>query len=444
MSPYPSKPKHIVPSGKFAVRQKAKLCLEAYLGTCVGITLCDRRAGVGGLIHLILPAPTGADKPWHPEAYAETGMPLFLQAIYDAGASKDHLEACIAGGALMGPVSKRDLDLDIGGRTTEIVQTVLKNASIPIINAETGGSFGCRLNLDLLTFKSAIEPIALSPSSIKTDFTPPRPEEIDAAILRASPIPQIALKIIRMINYGKYNMTEIGREIKTDQVISAKIIQLCNSAFISSKNISSIDRALVILGEQMLLKLVVSSSVESYFSASSQGYSLCRGGLFQHALRTAMVAEKLARFTGKATPDIAYTAGLLHDIGKVVLDHFLVGIWPFFYRRTQIDGIELCETESEKLGITHTQAGRLLAEQWALPENLRDTIQHHHFPENATVDPNLTHLVYLADLIMSRFQVGHELECLNVEQLAMRLAQLELSTSQLPEIVELIPQEIFE
>jgi HD-like signal output (HDOD) protein len=134
----------------------------------------------------------------------------------------------------------------------------------------------------------------------------------------------------------------------------------------------------------------------------------------------------------------------LHDIGKIVLDQYISSTYPFFYRRTQIDGIELSEAERDKLGITHTEAGGTLAECWQLPESLTDTIKHHHYPERASIEPGLTHLVYLADLLMSRFQVGQELECLNMENLSLRLESVGLSPAQFPIIIDLIPQGVFD
>jgi putative nucleotidyltransferase with HDIG domain len=247
-----------------------------------------------------------------------------------------------------------------------------------------------------------------------------------------------------MINAEDYNMSAVAGEIKKDQVLSAKVIRLCNSAFIGLKHkIDSIDRALIILGEKLLLSLLLTASLELFLSDSGQGYSLCKGGLFQHALGTAIVAEELSRFTGKSSPPIAYTAGLLHDIGKIVLDQFITCAYPLFYRQTQIDGIELCEVENAKLGISHPQAGKLLAENWSLPDRLTDVIQHHHYPEKASVDLELTHLVYLADLLMSRFQVGQVLECLNMEKLPQRLKKVGLEPSQFPAIIELISQRLF-
>jgi len=420
------------------------MSLDACLGTCVGVALSDRKAGVGGLLHLLLPEPTNPQNPWKPEMYATTGSPLFIEDLLEDGADNNHLEACIAGGALVGPVSRQDLDLDIGGRTTAIVEKILKEKEIPVRQAETGGYFSCRLSLDLETFQSSIVPLVIQDFPATDNFKKPTSQEIDRTIRFVRPIPQIALKMTRMINEANYNMSEIAEEIRQDQVLSAKVLRLCNSSFIGLKNrVNSIDRALIILGEALMLQLLLTASLEMFLHDSGQGYSLCKGGLFQHALGTAIVSEELAKFTGKAPPDIAYTGGLLHDLGKIVLDQFIAPAHPFFYRRTQEDGIELCEVENEKLGITHPQAGELLAEQWSLPEKLIDVIRHHHYPEKAAVDSELTHLVYLADVLMSRFQVGQVLESLNMERLSQRLQKVGLQPSQFPTIVELVSQRIF-
>ncbi|MBW2021212.1 MAG: HDOD domain-containing protein [Deltaproteobacteria bacterium] len=438
-------PKQYVAAGSYVVSEAKDEILEAYLGSCLGVTLCDPTANVGGLIHLLLPEPISDEKPWRAESYATIGLPLFIQALCDAGAREKRLKACIAGGALVGPTLGQNLDLDIGGRTTEVVQTILRQKGIPVSKAETGGYFSCRLSLNLRTWKSVIQPIGHHTAPVSPKLRKPTLEEIDRMVHRVRPIPQIAFKILRMIHDSHYRMQDVAKDVRQDQIISARVIKLCNSAFVSPKNkIDSIDRALVILGEKLLLGLVVSASMESYFPESRRGYSLCKGGLYQHALGTARIAQELAKFTGVAPPDIAYTAGLLHDIGKVVLDQYVASAYPFFYRRTQMDGIDLCEAETEKFGITHAEAGERLADRWSLPETLTDTIRHHHNPEQSTVYPELTHLVYLADLLMSRFRAGHELECLNTDALAMRLQKVGLSQSQFPKIVDLIPRQVLD
>jgi len=437
--------KQIVTSGTSVISQKKNENLEAYLGSCVGVTLVDRQANVGGLLHLLLAEATGMDISFQTESYATTGMPYFLKKLIDAGASKERLEACVAGGALIGPLSDMDLSLDIGGRTTEIVQAYLEDHGIPIIESETGGFAGRKMSLDLYHWKTTIEPTwqierpSMSPFQTDVVFN------IDEAIQRIKPIPQVALKVIRMIHRDDYKLKEIGSEIRRDQVISGRVLTLCNSTIMGLKTVvDSIDRALVFVGEKRLLKLVVTASVKSLFPQSTQGYSLCKGGIFQHAIGAALIAQELAVFTKKAAPDIAYTAGLLHDIGKIPLDQVMAGNAPFFYRYTQEKGGDLCEAEKLKFGIDHPEAGMRLGKLWTLPNNLINVIANHHYPEAAAEDEELVTIVYLADLLMSKFQAHHEIELIDTEKLSARLNRLDLNSDHLPILIDLIPKNIFQ
>ena len=437
--------KQIIPSGTSVVGGKKKVVLEAYLGSCIGVTLLDRQAKVGGFLHLLLAEATGSDHYFNPKNYATTGMPYFLNELIAAGASKERLEACVAGGALIGPISDTDLALDIGGRIAEVVLSFLKEHEIPIIETETGGFAGRKMSLDRYLFKTSIEPTWLIENPLRTPFQTDINFDIDEAIHRVKPIPQVALKVIRMIHQDDYTIKEIGTEIRRDQVISGRVLKLCNSAIMGLKTVvDSIDRALVLVGEKRLLKLVVTASVRSLFPQSCQGYSLCKGGIFYHAIGTAMIAQALADITGKTAPDIAYTAGLLHDIGKIPLDQVMAANAPFFYRNTQEKGIELCKAEKLKFGIEHTAAGMRLALLWALPNNLIDVIANHHQPETSTEDEELVTIVYLADLLMSKFQPHHELEQLNMENLPARLNRLGLEPGDFPTLIDRIPKNIFQ
>ncbi|MBW2492245.1 MAG: HDOD domain-containing protein [Deltaproteobacteria bacterium] len=437
--------KQIVTSGTSVISEKKQESLEAYLGSCVGVTLVDRQADVGGLLHLLLAEPTGSDAHFIPENYATTGLPHFLNKLMDAGASKENLEACVAGGALIGPVSDMDLSLDIGGRTAERVQVYLEDQGIPIIETETGGYSGRKMSLDLYQWNTTIEPTwqierpSMSPFQTDVVFN------IDEAIQRVKPIPQVALKVIRMIHRDDYTMKEVGNEIRRDQVISGRVLNLCNSAIMGLKTVvDSIDRALVLVGEKRLLKLVVTASVKSLFPQSFQGYSLCKGGIFHHAIGTALIAQELAAFTEKVAPDIAYTAGLLHDIGKIPLDQVMTANAPFFYRSTQEKGHDLCEMERLKFGVDHTEAGMRLGKLWTLPNNLINVIANHHQPEASTEDEELVTMVYIADLLMSKFQAHHELEQIDTEKLSDRLNRLGLSSDHFPMLIDRIPRNIFQ
>jgi len=434
-----------VAAGSHRIDTQKQMILEAYLGTCVGVAVHDSVAGIGGLIHMLLPEPISRTDVSHPEKYASTAFPAFLQALYDAGASAGNMKATVAGGALVGPINDSDLELDIGGRTADRVMQLIAAENIQVKQLETGGFFTCRLILDMNTWECRIEPAGFDKLSADTDIKIPEPNEINRSIEDLQPIPQVALKILRIINDEHYEIQHVTEEIRKDQVISARTLKLCNSVMFASRTkIDSLDHALVMLGKHLLLKFVISASLNNFFNQSGQGYSLCKGGIYHHAVGTAIIAEKLAELTGKVEPSMAYTAGLLHDIGKVVLDQFINSGFPLFYRELNEAGKNFSEVEKQVLGTDHAEVGAALAQNWSFPESLVETIKHHHKPENAVKHYELVHIVYLADLLMSRFHAGLELERLNTESLAARLETIGLSISKFAELVDHIPIKVLE
>ena len=441
----PDDNRYPVAAGSYYVDTQKPMVLEAYLGTCVGVALYDPVAGTGGLIHLLLPEPAGIEGAFQPEKYASTGFPPFLRTLYDTGASVENMKACIAGGALVGPLDDADLKLDIGGRTTEKVMQFIASEGIRVEKLETGGFFTCRLTLNMRTWECRIEPAGFDKLSAGADIKIPETSEIRRSSQDLRPIPQIALKVLRMIHQGLYEIQSITEEIRKDQVISAKTLQLCNSVmFARRRKIESLEHALVMLGQQLLLKFVISASVNNFFNQAGMGYSLCKGGIYHHAVGTAAIAEKLADLTGKVEPPMAYTAGLLHDIGKVVLDQFINSGFPLFYRELNEEKKNFLEVEKQVLGTDHTEVGADLARNWSLPESLVETIQHHHKPEDAQQHNALVHIVHLADLLMSRFHSGLELERLETEALAARLEAVGLSIFEFPVLVDHIPIKVLE
>ena len=429
-----------VNAGSYYVGNSKSMILEAYLGTCVAVALYDTEAEIGGLIHLLLPEPISTMETFHLGKYASTGFPIFLKALYDAGASPEKLKACIAGGALVGPLNNCDMELDIGGRTVERVMQFITDEKIQIEKSETGGFFTYCLSVDMQTWNCCIKPIGIDKLKTNINVKKPKANKIGQSIRDLQPIPQMALKILRMINEDLYEIDDLAEEIRKDQVISAKTLQLCNSAMFSSrKKIESLEHAVVMLGQHLLLKFVISTSLNNFFSQCGMGYSLCKGGIYHHAIGTAIIAEKLADLNGKISPSLAYTAGLLHDIGKVVLDQYIYADFPLFYWQLNEERKSLIEVEKNVLGTDHTEVGGDLAESWSLPESLVDTIRYHHNPENAGNNIELVHIVYLADLLMSMFHTGLELECLNTESLASRFEAIGFSIDRFPEIVDSIP-----
>jgi putative nucleotidyltransferase with HDIG domain len=435
-----------VGAGSSYVGRRQPLALEAYLATCVGVALTDAQAGVGGLGHYLLPEPVSPGACEQPEKYAATGLPLLIRAVGEAGGRRGHIQAHVAGGALVGPLDQMDLDLNIGGRTVQVVEEILAREEIPVATTETGGFFTCCLTLNLKDLSCRIEPAGMPHGARRRTAEPPTEAEIDRVMAELRPVPQAALRILRLIEEEEYDIRLLTREIRKDQVISARTLQLANSVMFASRSrIESLDHALMHLGVNLLTKFVIAAALDGFFAQTASGYSLCKGGLYHHAVGAAAIAEQLARRTGAVRPGQAYTAALLHDIGKVVLDQYVDAAYPLLYRELcQRRAADFTLEERAMFGVDHTEVGGRLAERWGFPEALAAAVGFHHRPEAAVRHRELVHVVHLADLLVAQFRPGFELERLNTEMLASRLAAVRLEANDFAAIVDALPPGLFQ
>jgi len=430
-----------IAAGQLKAGKAQNIVYQAYLGTCLGVALYDRSTKIGGMIHILLPEPPGFAAPDFQEKYASTGIPLLIKQLTALGADRKNLEASIAGGALVGPVSQQDMNLDIGGRSLDIAQTVLLANGIEIIQSETSGFFTCTLELDMATGDAVIRPAWEDSFESETRFPKPTAKDIVQTVHDLKPIPQTALKIFRMFHSGQNDIDKITQELASDQVLSGQTLKLCNSALFSGRiKIETLKDAVLLLGEDMLVKSVITAAVNNYYhQTGTSGYSLCKGGLFFHAVGVATAAEKIAEKCDPGVAKTAYTHGLLHDIGKVVLDQYVADSAPLLFRKLSQQDSNFDDAEKKTLGITHSEAGGFLAKEWNFSEGLPQIIRHHHNPEKAKGNKKLVYIVYLADLLMEKFNAGFDLEKMQTDSFETALTILGLTMADLPELIDNIP-----
>ncbi|MGC9324217.1 MAG: HDOD domain-containing protein [Desulfomonilia bacterium] len=415
----------IVPTGGMEVRSAGEL--KAFLGSCVGLALYDAKNMQGGLLHILLPEPVCSIPDSHSSYYATTGIPLFLEMLQQSGSKIEDLVAHIAGGALVDPSSRQELNLNIGGRSIEITLKYMTKYRIPIKRMEASGVIPLSISLDTATGTCRIE-LILGNTPAETPV-PEKPtlDQIRKTIDWLLPVPQIAVSIAGMISNDMSDFGQIAQEIKKDQVLSAKVLQMCNSSYMGlPSKIDSVDQAIKFLGSKTLLQMVVTAQTEQFLRSSERGYSLSRGGMFHHSFATARLCEKIARDLKITRPDIAYTSGLLHDIGKVVLDQYIADVLPLFYRMIQEQPEDSSIIERKLLGIDHNQAGLLLAESWNLPDVIKDVILFHHSPNESQDNKDLVHLVYIADVFTHNFLSGMEIEHMDGSGLQKSLRALNM------------------
>jgi len=430
----------IVATGSFAVRRTATGCLTASLGNAVGLALYDRTSGIGGIASFLLAEPSGGGSVDHPKKYVSSGLPLFIDALQTAGAAPGQLEAAVAGGALQLHGSGGDNGCSWCCFAADRLLDQLNLRQIPVAAVEVGGIRPLSLLLDTRNWKASIELMEdHAPPSVSNVNQPTR-EQIDHAIATTQPIPQIALKILALLEGGG-KLGSLVEQIKQDQVIAAKVLRFSNSPLYNQgREITSIDRALVFLGENSLAEIAISAAISTSFGEPGVGYGLMKGGLYKHALAVAQVAKNLAANTALADPGVAYTAGLLHDIGKIVLDRFVAEALPFFYQYVSGGRKDYAELERELFDTDHLEVGQRLAHQWHLSAPLAEVIAHHHWPELAMSEHQiLVHLIYLADLLSSCYLTGVEMESINTDGLVKRLAVIGLQPEKLPEIIDRVP-----
>ncbi len=434
-----------VAAGQFKSGKKQTNIYQSYLGTCLGVALYDDKTHIGGIIHILLPEPPTMSTIDSPEKYASTGLPLLINELIKLGAKPENLKASIAGGALVGPISQQDMNLDIGGRSADIATAIVKTHGIKILKSETGGFFTCTLELDMNTGDTCIKPAWEYTAKNKTNFKAPSLDDIFSTIEQLKPIPQTALKIFRMFQTSRHHVTEITDELAKDQVLSGQTLKLCNSAlFAGMVKIETLKDAVLLMGEEMLVKTVITAAVNTYYDQTGvSGYSLCKGGLFFHAVGVATLSEKIALKLESPLLKIAYTAGLLHDIGKVVLDQYVADSTPLFFRRLTQKNESFLDSEKKLLGITHCEAGGILAKKWQFSDALSKVIQYHHTPTKAGKQKDLVNIIHLADFIMEKFSTGFDLERMQPEDFISALNHCGFTAQDIPELVDAIPINAF-
>lgn len=198
------------------------------------------------------------------------------------------------------------------------------------------------------------------------------------------PISQAALKLVSLLEHATISNEEIVQAIKCDNVLTAKLLRACNSPYFGLEEpVSSVDQAVLILGHQQILHIVLTLAFGSAMVVPLPGYAVEANELWQHSLITATAAEIVAEEAHSLNVEtpVAFTVGLLHDIGKLVLGQALTPEIQAQIRELVEQG-KASRSEAEKtiLGTDHSEVGAALLQSWRLPEEVIEAVANHHAP----------------------------------------------------------------
>jgi len=214
-------------------------------------------------------------------------------------------------------------------------------------------------------------------------------------------IPGIINKLSSLAEDGRVSVDEMARVVASDQVLSAKVLKLVNSPFYGfSGRISTVSKALILLGVNVVKSLAISSSIFEIMEKNVVG-------LWEHSLGAAVAANIIARRLNLPECEEISTAALLHDIGKVIIKIRLEKDYDNLMAVIKEKEIPMIDAERELLNIDHAEIGQFLGKSWLLPEKLIEPIACHHNVEKSKAQRAKTAVVHLSDVLVKASGFGN-------------------------------------
>jgi putative nucleotidyltransferase with HDIG domain len=251
-----------------------------------------------------------------------------------------------------------------------------------------------------------------------------------AALSSLPTLPEVVQKVSKMASDKNSSAGDVAEVIAMDPVLCSKILRMVNSPIYGFPGrISTVKHALVLLGFNVVKGLVLGSAV------FSQMMNERNRALWEHSLGCAVLSRRIARELGLPDAEEVMIAGLLHDLGKVVLAHVAPEEYEVALDSAKNGGIYIGLAEQEILGVDHATIGGRLSQHWCFPPRLAEPLQFHHDPTAAVKSRDVTAIVHLADILARGMGYGFPGD-MNMPVLNQEAFQsLKLSFSQLDTII---------
>ena len=233
-----------------------------------------------------------------------------------------------------------------------------------------------------------------------------QPKDLITGSTRVSSLPEIFMMINEVVNDPTSSFSDISRVVNLDPALSARLLKIVNSSFYSfPSNIDTVTHAISVIGTEQLHDLALATTILSTFKGIPD--TIVNMNLFwRHSMGVAIIARNLAIHCRETNPERFFLAGILHDVGRLImLENLPEESKEIVSRQNEVGGI-MWQIEREVLGFDHADVGAALARAWKLPLSLEEIIGNHHNPARSKRYPLETTIIHLADIIAKAMELG--------------------------------------
>ncbi len=232
-------------------------------------------------------------------------------------------------------------------------------------------------------------------------------DQILQSIERLPPFPMVVQRAIQLIEDPKTSAQHLVDVLQFDPSITANVLKLCNSAYFGlRKKVFSLREAIVLVGFDPLMEIILSQESTQVLKDPCIGYDLEQADLWRHSVACALLSRIVSKRLNQKATLIHFTAALLHDIGKIILGQFFKDYFGKIKELVRENHIPFTEAEREVLGIDHAELGGRVAEHWKFPKPILLAIQYHHSPALVSKDCEIVELISLCDVVAMITGIG--------------------------------------
>jgi len=250
-------------------------------------------------------------------------------------------------------------------------------------------------------------------------------------------LPEVTVKIIGIVEDPRSTARDLHDIIKTDPALSARLLKVVNSAFYGLPGqIATIDRAIVLLGLSTVKNIAIAASIGRLFTGERISESFTGRDIWRHSVAVAVLTRQIYRqaFAHQPDADEAFLAGLIHDLGLLVIRQAFPEQLAQVIDTCAKEGGSFCAIEERILGANHQLFGQQLAAKWKFPNRLRTVLGYHHMAESLAPEHRvMPAIIQIADTIAAQERLGFPLTAANQAITPEQLAAIDLAPEALEE-----------